>query len=207
MDTQNKQKHHWLDDVKWHNPDYKWDWASAVWSWHIVAIFVGFWILVNILPWNAIGQIPGYSDLSQWMNDFMPRYKGLPPGFRYIGLEEQFAFINVFGLIWLAYILFKTDNFPITRKEAPWWTAPVLCFFSAFMFIFFIFFLVVEPSDISVMSDVEIAEWYAQKAPPSQWKYTLYLIFYWYAGMGAMLVFTIASFRTSISQFYKFLRR
>ena len=208
MEPSNKsqRKPHWSDDIKFHDPDYPLKWAVAIFSWQILAVFVGFWILVNILPWNAIGQIPGYSGLTSFMNDLIPRYMHIPPDYRYSGLEEQFTAINVMGGIYLVFIALKTGNMPIRNKNAPWWTFPSLVISIGIVFAFFIFFLMVEPSTIATMSNEEISKWYEESYPPSSWKFTFKVISYWYA-IGITSTLTIAAFRTSTNQFYSFLRK
>ncbi len=196
MDTQNKQKHHWLDDVKWHNPDYKWDWASAVFSWKIVGLFIGFWILLNILPWQTIGQLPGYSDLTYWVNKLIPQLEKIPAEYRYAGLKEQLTIINFLGLLYLVYCLIKTGNM-YRLKSNPWWSPPATCFFATL-----VFFICV----VGYVSWGEVKDSPWNVGNTSEWRMTLEFVFMWY-GSGMIFVFMISSFRTSVTQLYNFLRR
>lgn len=197
MDTQNKQKHHWLDDVKWHNPDYKWDWASAVFSWKIVGLFIGFWILLNILPWQTIGQLPGYSDLTYWVNKLIPQLEKIPAEYRYPGLKEQLTIINFLGLLYLVFCLIKTGNMHIV-KTAPWWTVPLGCLGSA------VLFLIMVVNYVSWGEATTPSPWNSQNT--IEWRLTLQFVFMWY-GTGLIFVFMLGYSRTFFTQIYNLLRR
>lgn len=198
MDTSNKseRKPHWTDDIKFHNPDYKWGWASAVFSWKIVGIFVGFWILLNILPWQTIGQIPGYSELGDWVNKLIPQLEKIPAEYRYDGLKEQLTIINFLGLVYLVFCLITTGNI-YRLKSNPWWS-PVVS-----GSLWTLLFLLAVVGHVS-WGEVTNSPWNDQNT--SEWRMTLEFVFIWY-GTGMIFVFMISSFRTSVSQFYNFLRK
>ncbi len=195
---QTQGKPHWTDDIKFHDPDYPLKWAVAIFSWQILAVFVGFWILVNILPWNAIGQIPGYSNLTYWVNEIIPLHGKIPEEFRYSGLQEQITAINFFGFIYLFFVLLKTGNFP-TKSYTPWWSPPALCFGGALLFSIVVISLMSEGS----ISEAARKSWGTKNT--NEWRTTLEFISYWY-GIGIILVCMVAGFRTTVGQIYNFLR-
>ena len=202
MEPSNKsqRKPHWTNNIRWRNPDYPTKWAVAIFSWLNLGIFVGGWVLVNILPWEAIGQLPGYSDLSYWMNDLFPILAKIPEEYIYSELEEQLTAINLFGLIYLLFTLLKTGDFPIPNKEVPWWSAPSVWLGSTVLFLLFVLLFTSEGG----VSDSARESWAARSN--SEWRTTFQFFLYWWA---TVLFFglMIAGFRTTLKQIYNFLRR
>lgn len=179
---------------------YPMEWAFAIFSWQIIMIFISVWVLVNILPWDVLGQTQAFSATSSFINELFNRYSRVPPPLQYSQLDEQFAVIGLFGIAYLIFVVFKTKYLPIVNENASPWTAPKLCLASGFLFLLAMFFLTTNLSPgIDSMTEESYQKWVTDYSSRTHWENTGRYVLYIYS-MGCSLTFCIASLKSIINR-------
>lgn len=179
---------------------YPMEWAFAIFSWQIIMIFISVWVLVNILPWDDLGQTQALSTISYFINELFNRYSRVPPPLRYSQLDEQFAVIGLFAITYLVFVVFRTKYLPIVKENASPWTAPKLCLASGFLFFIGMFFLTANLSPgIESMTEESYQKWVTDYSSRTRWELTGRYVLYIYS-MGCSLSFCIASFKSTLNQ-------
>lgn len=182
---------------------YPMEWAFAIFSWQIIMIFISVWVLVNILPWDVLGQTQALSTISSFINELFNRYSWVPPPLRYSQLDEQFAVIGLFAITYLFFVVAKTKYLPIVNENASPWTAPKICLSSGFLFLLAMFFLTADLGPgVERMTEESYQKWITDYSSRTRWELTGRYVLYIYS-MGCSLTFCIASFKSTINQLSK----